>query len=76
VRSGIEYDTAMAEQPTVVLDTNVRESAMRSQRGASFALLSVVGTGRFEIAVSVPLVFEYEEVLMRQAHEVSRARPP
>jgi len=62
----------MVEQPTVVLDTNVLEAAMRSQRGASFALLSSVGTGRFEIAMSVPLVFEYEEVLMRQANEVGR----
>jgi predicted nucleic acid-binding protein len=72
VDSGIEYDTAMAEQLTVVLDTNVLESAMRSRRGASFAVLSSVGTGRFDIAVSVPLVFEYEEVLMRQASEVGR----
>jgi predicted nucleic acid-binding protein len=55
----------MDDLPMVVLDTNVLEAAMRSRRGASFALLSAVGRGRFEIAVSVPLVFEYEEVLMR-----------
>jgi len=40
---------------------------MRSRRGASFALLSMVGTDRFDIAVSVPLILEYEEVLTRQA---------
>ena len=56
----------------VVLDTNVPEAALRSRRGASFVLLSQVGTGRFEIALSVPLVFEYEEVLMRQAGVMDR----
>lgn len=30
-------------------------------------LLSLVGTGRFDIALSVPLVLEYEEVLRRQS---------
>lgn len=62
----------MPDRPAVVLDSNVLESAMRSRRGASFALLSIVGTGRFDVAISVPLVLEYEEVLMRQADEVGR----
>ena len=57
----------MVDRPAVVLDSNVLEAAMRSRRGASFAVLSLVGTGRFEIAVSVPLVLEYEEVLLRKA---------
>ena len=69
---GITYDTRMAGPPIVVLDTNVPEAAMRSRRGASFALLSLIGTGRFDIALSVPLVFEYEDVLMRQAGVMSR----
>ena len=46
----------------IVLDTNVLISALRSRRGASFRLLSLVGTGRFDIALSVPLVLEYEGV--------------
>jgi putative PIN family toxin of toxin-antitoxin system len=62
----------MPSSPTVVLDTNVLEAAFRSRRGASFAVVSLVGTGRFEIAVSVPLVLEYEDVLMRQAGEDER----
>lgn len=40
-------------------------AAIRSRRGASFELLSRVGTGQFEVAVSVPLVFEYEDALLR-----------
>lgn len=50
----------------VVLDTNVLVSAVRSRLGASFAVLSRVGTGTFDLAVSVPLVIEYEATLLRQ----------
>jgi putative PIN family toxin of toxin-antitoxin system len=53
------------EVPGVVLDTNVLIAALRSRNGASFRLLSLVGTGRFEIGLSVPLVLEYEDVLLR-----------
>jgi putative PIN family toxin of toxin-antitoxin system len=49
----------------VVLDTNVLVAAMRSRRGASFELLSRIGKGAFDIAVSVSLVLEYESVLLR-----------
>jgi putative PIN family toxin of toxin-antitoxin system len=42
------------------VDTNVLIAALKSRRGASFLLLSLVGRGRFEICVSVPLVLEYE----------------
>jgi putative PIN family toxin of toxin-antitoxin system len=52
--------------PNVVLDTNVIISALRSKRGASAKLLPLVGTGRIDIHVSVPLTLEYEEVLLRQ----------
>jgi putative PIN family toxin of toxin-antitoxin system len=52
----------------VVLDTNVVVSALRSNRGASHRLLSLVGVSdRFQISVSVPLVLEYEDVLKRQS---------
>jgi putative PIN family toxin of toxin-antitoxin system len=52
--------------PQVVLDTNVLVAGLRSRQGASFQLLSQVGRGRFEICVSVALVLEYEEVLVRE----------
>jgi len=50
----------------VVVDTNVLVSALRSQRGASFALLGHLEKGDFEVAVSVPIVLEYEDALLRQ----------
>jgi predicted nucleic acid-binding protein len=49
----------------VVLDTNILVSALRSRRGASFALVERIGTGLFDIAVSVPLVLEYEDAMLR-----------
>ena len=53
----------------IVLDTSVLIAGSRSRRGAAFVLLSSVGTGRFDIALSVPLVLEYEAVLRRQVKE-------
>jgi predicted nucleic acid-binding protein len=51
----------------VVLDTSVLVAGVRSRQGASFQILSRVGTGAFDIAVSVPLVLEYEDALLRHA---------
>jgi putative PIN family toxin of toxin-antitoxin system len=56
--------------PKIVIDTNVLIAALRSKRGASFKLLSLVGRGIFEFAVSVPLVLEYEETALRHAAEL------
>ena len=55
---------------SVVLDTNVLIAALRSSQGASYRLLSLIGTGAFELSVSVPLVFEYEDVAKRHAAAV------
>ena len=57
--------------PTVVLDTNVFVSALRSRRGASFAVVERIGSGEFEIAISVPLVLEYEDAMLRHRSGLS-----
>jgi putative PIN family toxin of toxin-antitoxin system len=49
----------------VVLDTNVIVSGLRSRRGASFRVLSLVGGGFFEHYMSVALAFEYEDAVKR-----------
>ncbi len=49
----------------VVLDTNVLVAALRSRDGASFRLVSSIGQADFEIALSVALVLEYEDALLR-----------
>lgn len=48
--------------PEIVIDTNVFISALRSRRGASFRLFSILDSGAFFVNVSVPLILEYEEV--------------
>lgn len=50
----------------VVIDTNVVYAALRSKRGASYLLLSLMESDKFEINLSVPLVIEYEDVLKRK----------
>src|SRR4051794_16334724 len=49
----------------IVLDTSVVVAALRSRQGASFRLISLLEQGRFEAAISVPLLFEYEDALVR-----------
>jgi len=56
--------------PNVVIDTNVIIAALRSKKGASNKLLSLVGTRKFEIHDSVALILEYEDVLQRQRNEL------
>lgn len=49
----------------IIIDTNVLVSALRSRRGASFKLISLLPHRSFTTVVSVPLVVEYEAVLKR-----------
>jgi putative PIN family toxin of toxin-antitoxin system len=57
-------------RPGIVMDTNVLIAGLRSKRGASHQLLRLVGTGVFDLNLSVPLVLEYEAVGKRQAPEL------
>jgi putative PIN family toxin of toxin-antitoxin system len=57
--------------PQVVIDTNVLVAAQRSKRGASSKLISLIGTHRFDIHVSVPLVFEYEATLLQHSEQLA-----
>jgi len=52
--------------PQVVIDTNVIVAGLRSRRGSAFRLLTLINTGQFDIHLSVPLVLEYTEVLLRE----------
>jgi putative PIN family toxin of toxin-antitoxin system len=54
----------------IVLDTNILFSGLYSQYGASYALLSKIGNDIFNVHVSVPLIFEYEDVLKRNQKEL------
>ena len=49
----------------VVIDTNVLFTALKSKQGASYKLISLLPSKRFSIAISAPLIIEYEDVLRR-----------
>jgi predicted nucleic acid-binding protein len=55
----------MSISPRIVIDTNVLVAALRSRRGWSFQLLSQIGRGQFDHVLTVPLLMEYEDVLLR-----------
>jgi len=56
--------------PNIIIDTNVLIAALRSKKGASFRVLSLVGTNKFEPHDSVALVLEYENVVQRHRAEL------
>jgi len=58
----------VSERQRIVLDTSVLVSALRSNKGASFALLQLVRTDRFQVILGNALLLEYEDVLLRQEH--------
>lgn len=48
-----------------MIDTNVLVSALRSSSGASYQILLAADRGDFEVALSVPLLAEYDDVSTR-----------
>ena len=50
----------------IVIDTNVILSALQSNKGKSFELISKITEDVFNFAISVPLILEYEAVLKRK----------
>ena len=54
-----------------MIDTNVFIAALRSRRGASYKLLTLIDSGKFDLCVSIPLILEYEEVTKRLLGDTS-----
>jgi len=50
----------------LVIDTNVWVAALKSSRGTSYKLLSMIADERLQLHVSTPLVVEYEAILKRE----------
>ncbi len=55
---------------SIVLDTCVFISALRSRQGASFKLLSVIDDEKIDLYLSVPLILEYESVAKRMSRTI------
>ena len=59
--------------PFIVIDTCVLISALRSRNGASFKLLSLIDSRKFQFSLSVPLVLEYEATAKRISRDLGLA---
>lgn len=62
----VYIQTNMPSLIGAVFDTNVLYAALRSRRGASRRLLEHVFEGELTLHLTVPLLLEYEEVLVRE----------
>ncbi|MBI5141336.1 MAG: putative toxin-antitoxin system toxin component, PIN family [Nitrospirae bacterium] len=51
----------------VILDTNVLYAGLYSSTGASFQILKAADEGKIKLIISISLLFEYEDVLKRNA---------
>ena len=52
----------------VILDSNVIFSALKSSKGYSFELINLLRAGKFSVALTPPLLFEYEDLLKRPGY--------
>lgn len=59
----------------IVIDTCVLVAAARSRVGASFALISSLPDSRFQVALSVALYTEWQDVVCRPEHLPAGAKP-
>ena len=55
---------------SIVLDTNVIIAALRSKKGASFKLVSLLEYNKFILNISVPLILEYESIVVRELNHL------
>jgi len=53
---------------SVIIDTNIFVSALRSDMGVAYSLVSRLPSSKFQISLSVPLYIEYQDVLTRKEH--------
>lgn len=53
------------------MDTDILFSGLYSASGASFNILAHLAAGRIQLALSTPLLFEYEDVLKRNQAELN-----
>ena len=54
----------------IVIDTNIIVSSLRSKRGYSYKLLSIIDDERIKVFVSVPVVLEYEDAIKREKSNI------
>ena len=58
----------------IVIDTSVILSGLSSKNGNSYKLLKIIPTNKVKIALSVPLLFEYESILTKNIKNLNLSR--
>ena len=64
------YGTTGGGDIKTVLDTNILFAGLYSARGASFQVLKALSQEKIHPVLSVPLLFEYEDVLKRNSRKL------
>jgi predicted nucleic acid-binding protein len=59
----------------VILNTNVLVAALRSDMGASYTIVSQLPSERFQMALTVPLYLQYQNMLTRPEHMTGASTP-
>ena len=60
----------MGKPYQIVIDTNVVLAGLKSNKGASYKLFTILHDQRFKINISTTLVVEYEAILKRQQQQI------
>jgi len=55
----------------IVIDTNVFFASLYSQRGASYKLLSLIDSNKFQFYISTTLILEYEDIAKRKSDSIA-----
>ena len=54
----------------IVIDTNIIVSSLRSKRGYSYKLFSIIDDERIKVFISIPVVLEYEDAIKRKKSNI------
>jgi len=54
----------------IVIDTNIIVSSLRSKRGYSYKLFSIIDDERIKVFISIPVVLEYEDAIKREKSNI------
>ena len=65
-KNGMIYNTIIMKDLTVIFDTSIIFFALQSRNGVSYKLFEKLLNEEFSIAISVPLVMEYEAMLKKK----------
>ncbi len=64
----------LMDNPKIIIDSNVLLSGLQSQKGYSYKLLKLIPKKKFTVVISVPLILEYESVLMKKLKNLHLAK--